>query len=153
MKFSNNVISKKHAPKLIFFNEKKLRKIWIIFDIKNWLWKSEIGIFWSLDLEQMLIWQIFFLWKSDSIKLPLDAQFDKKILNVTYLMYMQLHTFFDTTNWHSGRLSYENMIVRQSRILIRIRWLWKFSRIHQFFWQNSDQRIDEFCSQNKSDKR
>ena len=42
---------------MIFFNEKKLRKIWIIFDIKNWLWKSEIGIFRSIDLERMLIWQ------------------------------------------------------------------------------------------------
>ena len=39
---------------------------------------------------------------------------------------MQLHKFFDTTNWHSSRLSYENMIVRQSRIL-------------QTFWWNSYQ--------------
>ena len=33
---SKNVNNKKCAPKLIFFNEKKLRKIWIIFDIENW---------------------------------------------------------------------------------------------------------------------
>jgi len=41
-------------------------------------------IFWSLDLEQMLIWQ-FFLWKSaiyHSIKLPFDAEVAEKILNV-----------------------------------------------------------------------
>ena len=31
--------------------KKKLRKIQIIFDIENWLWKSEIGIFQPLDLE------------------------------------------------------------------------------------------------------
>ena len=36
-----------------------MRKIWITFDIENWLWKSEIGIFWSLDLEGVLIWQKF----------------------------------------------------------------------------------------------
>ena len=28
-------VIKKCAPKLIFFNEKKMRKIWIIFDIEN----------------------------------------------------------------------------------------------------------------------
>ena len=32
---SKNVNNKKCAPKLIFFNEKKLRKIRIIFDIEN----------------------------------------------------------------------------------------------------------------------
>ena len=60
MKFSKNVNNKKHTPKLIFFKEKNFRKIRIIFDIENWLWKSEIGIFGSLDLEQVLIWQCFF---------------------------------------------------------------------------------------------
>ena len=30
--------------------KKKIGKIRIIFDIENWLWKSEIGTFWSLDL-------------------------------------------------------------------------------------------------------
>ena len=64
MKFSKNVNNKKHAPKLIFFNEKKkLRKIRIIFDIENWLWKSEIGNFRSLDLEWVLIYQNFFFMK------------------------------------------------------------------------------------------
>ena len=42
---------KKHAPKMIAFNEKN-RKIGIIFDIENWLWKSEIGIFQSINLER-----------------------------------------------------------------------------------------------------
>ena len=42
---------------------KKLGKIRIIFDIKNWLWKSEIGFFRSLDLEQVLIWLNIFLLK------------------------------------------------------------------------------------------
>ena len=32
---SKNVNNKKCAPKLIFFNEKKLRKIRMIFDIEN----------------------------------------------------------------------------------------------------------------------
>ena len=31
---------KKCAPKLVLFNEKRLRKIAVIFDIENWLWKS-----------------------------------------------------------------------------------------------------------------
>ena len=63
---------------MIFFNEKKIGKIRIIFDIENWLWKSEIGIFRSLDLERMMK---FLLWKSvifHSIKLPLDEEVDEK---------------------------------------------------------------------------
>ena len=40
--------------------KKKLRKIRIIFDLENWLWKSEIGNFRSLDLERVLIYQNFF---------------------------------------------------------------------------------------------
>jgi hypothetical protein len=35
LKFSKNDENKKHATKLIFFNEKKLKKIMIIFDVEN----------------------------------------------------------------------------------------------------------------------
>jgi hypothetical protein len=63
LKFSKNVNNKKHAPKMIFFNEKKYGKIRIIFDIENWLWKSEIGTFRSLDLERTLIYQKTFKMK------------------------------------------------------------------------------------------
>ena len=69
--------------------KKKLRKIRIIFDIENWLWKSEIGNFRSLDLERVLIYQKNFLWKSaifHSIKLPFDAEVAEKILNVIYYL-------------------------------------------------------------------
>ena len=41
MKFSKNVNNRKCAPKIIFFYEKNFRKIQIIFDFENWLWKSE----------------------------------------------------------------------------------------------------------------
>ena len=77
---------------MIFFNEKKLSKIRIIFDIENWLWKSEIGNFRSLDLERVLIYQKFFFWKSaifHSIKLPFDADVAEKILNIIYYWEMK----------------------------------------------------------------
>ena len=67
--------------------KKQLSKIRIIFDIENWLWKSEIGNFRSLDLERVLIYQKIFLWKSaiyHSIKLPFDVEVAKKFLNVIY---------------------------------------------------------------------
>ena len=88
LKFSKNVNNKKHAPKLTFLNEKKNKKIRIIFEIENWFWKSEIGIFWSLDLERMLILQFFFFMKKrffHSIKLRFDTEVDEKFLNVIYL--------------------------------------------------------------------
>ena len=68
---------------MLFFKEKKMRKIRIIFDIENWLWKSEIVIFRLLDLERRLIWQKFFLRKS-AIFHSIDEQFAEKILNVIY---------------------------------------------------------------------
>ena len=46
LKFSKNDNNKKPSSKLIFFNEKKIRKIRMIFDIDNWLWKSDLGTFW-----------------------------------------------------------------------------------------------------------
>ena len=40
--------SKKCAPKLVFFIEKKkFRKIGMIFDIENSLWKSDFDTFWQ----------------------------------------------------------------------------------------------------------
>ena len=68
LKLTKNVGKEKHSPKLIFLNKKKLRKLRIIFDIENWLWMSEIGIFWSYDLEQILIRQnIFFFFNQATI--------------------------------------------------------------------------------------
>ena len=58
-----------------------IRKIRIIFDIENWLWKSEISIFQSPPAKRTLICQKNFLWKSaifHSIKLPFDAEVAKK---------------------------------------------------------------------------
>ena len=45
---SKNVNNKKCPPKMILFHEKKIRKFRIIFDVENWLWKSEIGTFGQL---------------------------------------------------------------------------------------------------------
>ena len=43
VKFSKYVNYEKRVSKMIFFNEKKTRKIWMIFVIDNWLWKSDLG--------------------------------------------------------------------------------------------------------------
>ena len=54
-------------------------------DWDDWLWKSEIGNFHSLDLERVLIYQKKYLWKNaifHSIKLQFDAEVAEKNLNV-----------------------------------------------------------------------
>ena len=56
---------------MIFFNENFFEKIQIIFDIENWLWKSEIGTFPSLDLERTLIYQKTFKMKKCYLSLIL----------------------------------------------------------------------------------
>ena len=52
--------NKKHIPKFTFLNEKN-EKDSHKYDIQNWLWKSEIGIFWLWKsaiflLNQATIW-------------------------------------------------------------------------------------------------
>ena len=58
---SKNINNKKCSPKLIFFNGKKMRKILMIFDIENWLWKSNFGSFDTSPLHQFSKFNIF-LW-------------------------------------------------------------------------------------------
>ena len=57
MKSAKNAFYKKGAPKLIFFNVIFFRKIRMIFDIENSLWKSKIGTFWqSVTRWRLKIW-------------------------------------------------------------------------------------------------
>ena len=74
MILSKNVNNKKSAPKLIFFNEKKMRKIRIIFDIENWLWKSKIGNY------------CLITWFRAGVDLP-ENLFYEKVLFFTQLSY------------------------------------------------------------------
>ena len=87
MSITNNVPLNRYSSM-----KKKLRKIRIIFDIENSLWKSEIGNFsitWfraGVDPPKKI-----FLWKSaifHSIKLPFDAEVAEKFLNVIYYPYL-----------------------------------------------------------------
>ena len=75
-----------------FSMKEKLRKIRIFFDTENWLCKSEIGIFQSLDLKRTLIYQIFFNEKVlfHSIKLPFDAEVAEKNLKCYLLLKLSL---------------------------------------------------------------
>ena len=59
MILSKNVFNKKCGPELVFFNEKKWRKIRMIFDLENWLWKSNFGTFWQLTTTPILKIQSF----------------------------------------------------------------------------------------------
>ena len=51
---SKNANNKKCAPKLIFINEKKMKKKHMIFDIENWLCNSNFGTFWHLSIKSIL---------------------------------------------------------------------------------------------------
>ena len=61
MMLSKNVNNIKSAPKLVFFNEKKLRKIPMTFDVENGLCKSNFGIFDTSPLHQFSIFNNFLL--------------------------------------------------------------------------------------------
>ena len=47
LSLEKNVFNKKCSPKLIFLDEFFFEKIWLIFDIENWLWKYNFGTFWG----------------------------------------------------------------------------------------------------------
>ena len=84
MKFSKNVRNKKHAPKLIFFNEKKIEKdsdnFWhgkLTLKVRNW----QFSITWfkaGVDLPKNAIFH--------SIKLPFDAENAEKNLKCYLLL-------------------------------------------------------------------
>ena len=66
---SINFNNKKCAPKFVFFNEKKLRKILMIFKIENWLLKLDFGTFDTSSLHQFskfnnFLWVRWFLGKN-----------------------------------------------------------------------------------------
>ena len=47
--------------------KKKMRKIWMIFDIENWLWKSNFVTFWQLAVNPKFnnfLWVFWFLGKT-----------------------------------------------------------------------------------------
>ena len=53
--------------------KKRLRKIRTIFDIENWLWKSDFGTFWQLAFNPKLnnfLWVCWFLCKNLSTFVP-----------------------------------------------------------------------------------
>ena len=53
--------------------KKRLRKIRMIFDIENWLWKSNFGTFWQLAINPKLnnfLWVYWFLCKNVSNFVP-----------------------------------------------------------------------------------
>ena len=93
MKFSKNVNNKKHAPKMIFFNEnffcKDSKNFWhrkLTLKVRNW----HFSIAWFrtyVDLPKKLL-----RWKSaiyHSIKLPFDVQVAEKFLNGIYCTCLQ----------------------------------------------------------------
>ena len=47
LSLEKNAFNKKCSPKLIFLDEIFFEKIWLIFDIENWLWKYNFGTFWG----------------------------------------------------------------------------------------------------------
>ena len=47
LSLEKNVFNKKWSPKLIFLDDFFFEKIWLIFDIENWLWKYNFGTFWG----------------------------------------------------------------------------------------------------------
>ena len=85
MKFSKNVNNKKHAPILIFFNEKKIEKdsdnFWhkkLTSKVRNW----HFSIDWfraDVDLTKKKLWISAIC---HSIKPPFEAKVAEKIFNV-----------------------------------------------------------------------
>ena len=49
MSITKNMLLNWHSS-----TKKKERKIWMIFDIENWLWKSNFGTFWQLAINPKL---------------------------------------------------------------------------------------------------
>ena len=86
MKFPKNVNNKRCAPKIEFFKEKKFRKIRIIFDIENWLWKSEIRIFQPPPAKRILICQKNFFYGKVLFSTQLSCHLMRKLLKKSWMV-------------------------------------------------------------------
>ena len=120
--------TKKHAPKLIFFNEKKIDEdsdnFWhrkLTLKVRN----CHFSIAWfraEVDLTKK-----FVLWKSaifHSIILPFDEQFAEKILNVIYCWGQQMLLFWklvDETQMGNSRHNEARDILSKLSIFLPLR--------------------------------
>ena len=62
------------------------RKIRIIFDIENWLWKSEIRIFQSPPAKRTLICQNFFFFEKVPFSIQLSYHLMRKLLKKSWMV-------------------------------------------------------------------
>ena len=112
--------------------KKKLRKIRIIFDVENWLWKSEIVIFPSLDLERRLIWQKKFL--------SLSVSWVKIVKNGKILTFKVNFLCQKLSESFSIFFSLKNLILGAHLLLLTffgtfIFWTTSFSKMTFNFWR------------------
>ena len=59
LKLEKKVFYKKWSPKLIFLNNFFFEKTPLIFDVENWLWKYNFGIFWRTIIERRIVLKQF----------------------------------------------------------------------------------------------
>ena len=117
MKLSKNIFYKSWAPKLKFFNEIIFRKIQIILDIENWLWKSEFcnsaGLITSTKNVQKNFqryfcdqWSISFSLKSFyQIPLTWSKYYSKYVINGNSSPQNLPAPFASPLDWHLGPYS------------------------------------------------
>ena len=103
---SKNVNNKKCAPEFIFFNEKKIEKIQIIFDVENWLQKSNFDTFWQLPINPKLkiqnsIISFEYIDSLEKIFLTLYPPFENSTTRITIIfrpLNSQIQTYQILTN-------------------------------------------------------
>ena len=98
---SKIVNNKKCAPKFVFFNDKKIRKIRIIFDLEN----SDFGTFWHLSITPIHKVQWFhlttvvFLSKTFLILYPsLENSTTGIAISPTLMQILHLRSYLDSTS-------------------------------------------------------
>ena len=67
LSLEEKVFSKRWSPKLIFLDNFFFEKIRLIFDIQNWLWRYNYGIFWQTVITRRIFLKIFSWWHVDSL--------------------------------------------------------------------------------------
>jgi hypothetical protein len=81
----------------------------MIFDIQNWLWKLNFGTLWHLPITS----------KKSTISFGYVDFFAKNLSNSVSPAWKLDNLYYH--NWHSGRLSYEIMIM-QSKMFSTLDW-------------------------------
>ena len=101
LSLEKNVFNKQWSPRFIFLDKNFFEKIWLIFDIQNWLWKYNFGTFWQNVIIHRMFLKIFPWYHVDSWPRSLLLRTHHLWNSTTELILFKCHSLLGSFKSHS----------------------------------------------------